>query len=83
MMTWAEWVRKLLRNDEEDMKELLADLDLLIELERQVVHEGFAQFDLLSEEIKMGDAEDLKTRIREIAEFIRRRFPEGLPPKVQ
>jgi hypothetical protein len=83
MMTWAEWVRKILRNDEEDLKELLADLDLLIELERQVVHEGFAQFDLLSEEIKMGDAEDLKTRIKEIADFIRRRFPEGLPPRVQ
>jgi hypothetical protein len=83
MMTWTEWVRKILRNDEEDLKELLADLDLLIELERQVVHEGFARFDLLSEEIKMGDADDLKTRIREIADFIRRRFPEGLPPRVQ
>jgi hypothetical protein len=83
MMTWTEWVRKILKNDEEDLKELLGDLDLLIELERQVVHEGFARFDLLSEEIKMGDAEDLKTRIKEMADFIRRRFPEGLPPKIQ
>jgi hypothetical protein len=83
MMTWTEWVRKILRNDEEDLKELLADLDLLIELEHQIVHEGFARFDFLSEEIKMGDAEDLKTRIKEIADFIRQRFPEGLPPKIQ
>jgi hypothetical protein len=83
MMTWTEWVRKILRNDEEDLKELLGDLDVLIEMEHQCINHGLVDYDLLREEIKMGDADDLKARIKEIADFIRRRFPEGLPPKIQ
>jgi hypothetical protein len=83
MMTWTEWVRKILRNDEEELKELLADLDLLIEVERRLVHQGHADSDLLMEEVKMVDPKELKTRIKEIADIIRRQFPEGLPPRVQ
>jgi hypothetical protein len=83
MMTWTEWVQKILKNDEEDLKELLADLDLLIEMEHRAIDQGYAEFDLLFEEIKMGDADDLKARIREMADIIRQRFPEGLPPKIQ
>jgi hypothetical protein len=82
-MSCAEWLRELLRNDDEEIKQLLIDLEILIEIEHQAIEHGYASFDLLSEEVKIGNAPELKARIKEMADFVRRRFPEGLPPRVQ
>jgi hypothetical protein len=82
-MTCAEWLKELLENNDEERKQLLADLDLLIHIEQYALKHQFKDFDLLSHDMKELDVSDLKIRIKEMADFVRRRFPDGLPPRVQ
>jgi len=82
-MTCAEWLKEFLENEDEERDQLLADLDLLVYVEHYAAGQKFFNFDLLQSDMKNLDVQDLKVRIKEMADFVRRRFPEGLPPKIQ